>query len=758
MHLFRLLPALILAAAVVAGCGDDQPPPAADLPVTTDRGGPDAPDGPSSDLDSGEGDSGDLAVADALLCGGKSCDDKLKCTDDLCVATGCLNKIKSGHCLIDGKCYKNKDTSGSGSCKLCDAATANKAWTFDVSLCVDDGLTCTSAQCKAGLCEDVLLSGNCLVGGVCVKDGATDPKNDCRKCDVVLSTSSYKNKADGAACADDKLKCTDDKCSGGACVHPLKAGYCKIMGTCYLNAELNPLQDCQVCDTAKVATDWSVRPDGSKCTDDGLACTDDLCTSGNCKNFVKTGNCLINTNCYTGGTVNPSSECQTCDPKTSTTAWSNKTDGAACTADSLSCTEDACKAGKCNHALKANSCMISGACYASGAKQPNKDCRGCNPATSTSAWSVLPDGAACGSDLYSCTNDVCTSGACTHALKTGHCLIGGTCYKAGQGHYSVDCLACEPATSASSWSPATDGTACKADAYSCTSDVCTSGSCTHPLATGKCLIQSSCYSAGAKHPGVDCLTCNPTYSTGSWSAAADGVSCTDEGIGCTTDSCKGGKCAHALETGKCLIQGKCYSSGAINPANSCLSCAPTSATSTWSGMPYGTACPSDSQSCTTDVCNGSGKCSHYLKSGNCLIAGQCYASGIENPNNSCQLCDPNKSTTSWTARADLTTCTGGKCKGGSCCQGCISGSVCMSGSGDAACGSGGGSCISCAASASYCQFGSCFSLGCKARPGPGCSSCDCEPCVCKIDPYCCGINWDNKCVNYCRHQCKGKCP
>ena len=148
----------------------------ADAPVSGDHG---PVDGPVSDLDTSGDLPGDSAPGDVTLCGGKSCDDKLACTEDLCVATGCLNKIKTGFCLIDGTCYKDATPAASGSCKRCDTKTATKAWTDDVSLCTDDGLSCTTASCQAGLCTNTLQTGYCLVSGACVMNGATDPTNDC---------------------------------------------------------------------------------------------------------------------------------------------------------------------------------------------------------------------------------------------------------------------------------------------------------------------------------------------------------------------------------------------------------------------------------------------------------------------------------------------------------------------------------------------------------------------------------------------------
>ena len=751
-----LLLALLIAA--VAGCGDEpfQPPPR-DLPVAADRGAREAsPADSSSDL--ADAVANKDANKDATLCGGKSCDDKLACTEDLCVASGCLNTIKPGNCVVDGVCYLQGALAVKGMCKRCDPKKTNKAWTSDVSLCVDDGLTCTGSQCTAGKCSDGLLTGWCLIGGVCVKDGAGDPKNDCQRCDVAVSTTSYQKKADGSACADDSLKCTADTCSGGKCVHTLKTGNCMIKGNCYLDKELNAMQDCQVCSVSKSNSSWSLRPDGSKCTDDGLFCTDEACKAGTCANTVKAGYCLINNTCYAAKQVNPISECQSCQPTIASTAWSNRTDGTGCTADALSCTTDACKAGACGHELKPGHCLIGGACYKHGDKQPSKSCLGCNTSASTGTWSVLQDGAPCGADLYSCTDDVCKSGACIHKLKTDQCLISGTCYKKDQAHPAVECLACRPGASASAWSPSTDGSSCKADAYSCTDDVCKSGACIHKLKTDQCLISGACYAKGAAHPSVECLTCTPAYSTGSWSKATDGTKCKDDGHSCTKDACSQGACAHAVKTGQCLIQGKCHPSGTVNPLDNCTACEPTKGTGTWSPRPAGTSCMSDNLACTKDACDGLGKCAHVLVSGQCVINSKCYQSGTPAPANDCQLCDPAKATTTWSPLPDLSACPGGRCASGSCCSGCITGSVCHAGSGDTTCGLTGQTCQNCSSSSQSCLFGNCFSRGCISRPGPGCAGCDCEACVCALDPYCCTFNWDSKCVTKCKDQCKAKCP
>lgn len=46
--------------------------------------------------------------------------------------------------------------------------------------------------------------------------------------------------------------------------------------------------------------------------------------------------------------------------------------------------------------------------------------------------------------------------------------------------------------------------------------------------------------------------------------------------------------------------------------------------------------------------------------------------------------------------------------------------------------------------------------GCQATPGHGgCASCDCQACVCGLEPYCCDVQWDEICVALCQDSCGG---
>ena len=48
--------------------------------------------------------------------------------------------------------------------------------------------------------------------------------------------------------------------------------------------------------------------------------------------------------------------------------------------------------------------------------------------------------------------------------------------------------------------------------------------------------------------------------------------------------------------------------------------------------------------------------------------------------------------------------------------------------------------------------------GCTGGTTPGCDGCECETCVCDLDPFCCETAFDNNCVGACVLECGGGCP
>jgi len=197
---------------------------------------------------------------------------------------------------------------------------------------------------------------------------------------------------------------------------------------------------------------------------DGLSCTTDTCQSTGsnfytCQHTPQSGTCAIGNACYNSGQSNPQNECQVCDPNTSPTSWSNKPNNTLCNADDNGCTQN-------------DSCQ-NGTCVAGNAP----DC----------------------SDGLPCTTDTCQSRGsnfytCQHTPQSGTCAIDNACYSSGAPNPKNECEVCEPTQSQKTWSKKPNNTPCTDDGKACTTDVCSNGSCTHPLKPAG----TSC------HPGDNC--------------------------------------------------------------------------------------------------------------------------------------------------------------------------------------------------------------------------------------------------------------
>ena len=613
-----------------------------------------------------------------------TCDDQDACTADVCTSTGptsysCKNEGTTQSCTIDGKCVASGSTNPQNACQTCDPAKSTTAWSVrpEAAPCDADGSGCTvgdscnAGTCKAGaapICGDALacttdscqstgvssyvcknaLNGGCLIDGVCFASGAPQPGNPCRFC-APQSPSVWTSVTFGVSCGDGPTACSgEDTCDGGGSCQtnhkPFGAACGDVDGACV---------KADACDGQGGCTDNGFRPDTTSCNadssgctqndacqggqclagsaascSDGLACTTDTCVSSGtngytCSATANGSGCFIGGGCYAAGALNPSNPCQECQSQ-SPTVWSNRTAGAPCNSDSNGCTQgDSCSGGQC----------VPGSAP------------GCN------------DGLACTTD--GCSSTGSNSYTCTVAANSNGCYIGGACVGLGTAESGNPCRVCD-AAAPTTWSSASDGTACNADSNGCTAgdycqagtcragsayncddgQFCTTDSCTSlnnlPVCQSSgngsgCLINGTCYAFSASNPTNACLTCSPSNTSG-WSNAATGASCSD-GDGCTSsDQCSGGTCAGS--TGVC----------------------------------------NDGQFCTTDSCTSlsatAHSCSNVHTSG-CLISGTCYYEGQNAGTNYCKECKTSKSTTAFSNVANLTECPGanggcGRCSNGSC--------------------------------------------------------------------------------------------
>ena len=393
----------------------------------------------------------------------------------------------------------------------------------------------------------------------------------------------------GTSCASGQV------CNAASCVPA-----CYVGGKFYATGTVNAANACQACDPVSSTTAWTELASGTACGT-GEVCGTSSCIPG----------CSIGGVVYPSGAANPGNPCQSCNPATSTTAWSNLASGTACGLGEV-----------CSGASCISSCYIGGAYYAPGAPNPANTCQTCQPGGSTTTWTNVTSGASCGS------GKVCSTGTCFAG-----CYVGGTIYNSGASNPANSCQTCQPGTSVSSWSSVTDGTAC-GNGLACVGGACGS----------QCVIGETAYPSGTANPTNSCQSCQPGSSTTAWTSEANGLGC-GTGEVCNAAGCVPG----------CYVGGTYYGAGAPDPANACQTCQPATSTTSWTTASVGTTCANG------DVCNGSTCTSE------CYIGGAFLAPSTPNPTNACESCQPAASTSTWSNVTDGTSCgTKSFCAGGAC--------------------------------------------------------------------------------------------
>jgi hypothetical protein len=302
--------------------------------------------------------------------------------------------------------------------------------------------------------------------------------------------------------------------------------------------------------------------------------------------------CVIGGTTYAVGTSSPVNACQGCEPTSSRTAWSNAPDGTTCGTAGL------CRAGTC-----VSGCEVGGVYYVTNALNPTNACQGCAPGTSTSTWTSLANGTSCGN------GQLCAGGTCDPGCNVDDAGIVAS----GTTNEDNPCQRCEPGTTTSGWSSATDGTTCG------TGGVCHAGGC-----VSGCEIGDVYYPSNAPNPTNACQTCAPGTSTSTWHTLADGATCGNGQI------CASGTCGMQCDIGDAGI----VASGTTNPDNPCLTCQPGTSATAWSST-YGAVCGTDDiVQWPALFCDGA-----YCVFG-CVIDGTVYVSGEVNPLNDCLACEP----------------------------------------------------------------------------------------------------------------------
>jgi formylglycine-generating enzyme len=186
--------------------------------------------------------------------------------------------------------------------------------------------------------------------------------------------------AAGESCQPDTATCASSVLDLGA--RPPSQAECSIGGARYIAGAAKPGEACQTCQPSVSAASWSTAADGRPCGAAGV-CHGGSCVSG----------CEIGGVYYASGHVHDANPCEVCSPTSSTGAWTPRDCGMGRVCDPTG----ACVSG----------CLVGGVVYASGGANPGNGCESCQPAKSTTAWS-LANGKGCGG----AAGGTCVAGAC----------------------------------------------------------------------------------------------------------------------------------------------------------------------------------------------------------------------------------------------------------------------------------------------------------------------------------------------------------
>jgi hypothetical protein len=481
-----------------------------------------------------------------------------------------------------------------------------------------------------------------------------------------------------ACCTDDECAAFGDQCSRGVCD--------AATGGCYAK----PLNAGTACD------------DGNPCTT-ASACDG----NGRCVGLSDVECPAPTAPCQAPGVCNPATGGCDYGPQTSGIVCRTSTDqcrlDAECDGANLDCPDHPIATGReCDDD---NACTTGDTCQADGS------CAG--------------QQIDCDDDLE-CTDDDCDSASgCFHTVRSGTCLIDGTCYEFGRRNPNNRCQHCDPSQHQTAWtnlpkfSSCSDENLCNGDESCDGNGACLAGvpvTCPDPLpcqegpgecisATGACRYAlqqkdtvcraaSSQCQADAVCDGVnpDC----PANPNANGKICDDGNACT-EGETCLDGVCQGGKYLFDFDCPVCM---HCSGSGGgfgcdVDPNQ------------------IGKPCGGDP--CAPKICSASGQCvvGSPVRCRDCekCVDGECVP-------------DPEKD--------GMTSVEGGWCCNGVACLGnCCSGGICCDGEccPSGTCCSGGRSC-----EGGTCQ--SCLGVGFRCDPDDN-QCCQFEPTACPASPARC---------------------
>ena len=776
---------LLLIGAVVSGCPEEASQGAADagaVDVAADTGAA----GDSSPADGQDEDAAgtgcktnaecsaafdDLGPCELALCdsaknecvrGAKKdfspCDDGDACTE----GTTCLD----GQCLAESGTAVDCDDSNPCTADSCDPAAGCGAVPIDGAC--DDGDPCTQGDaCTDGTCggqpgacpcvatedcalfEDADLCNGTLVcqDGACKVDKGTvvtcDTSADtpCSKtlCAPESGVCEGKSATDGTACSDGNPCTQGDACAAGACVPGESKCECEVTGDC------EPFEDGDLCNGTLVCqgnlcvigagTPIVCEPTGTPCSSNACNATTGTCEAKPAPDGVSCSDgdaCTIGDKCAGGACSGGSAVvCEDDDPCTDdgcdTEAGCTFTDNEAGCDDGDACTvEDTCVKGACVGGAE-QSCDDGDPCT-------DDSCDGGTGCAHTANEGECDDGDAC------TTADACSAGSC----------VGGGPLVCDDGNPCTDdsCDSTSGCETTANLAACDDGDACT-DGDACGGGVCVPGSAVDcddgdPCTDDACEAVGGCEHQPGSGPCDDGDACTTDDACDSGTCAGVETSC-DDGNPCTDDTCAAGVgCEHADNTAPCDDGNACTSGDAC--ANG--ACAPGT-------NECGTACVSDGTIGCGELVAGD-----LQGSANDLTALYgCSGTDYAGPETVLTFAPAESGDVTITLSEEAVDTRVIVLAGD---EGCD----------PAACLAEGTSLVTFAAAAGKAYYVVVDGVGgavgtysldvacawqkddpCAPRETAGCEGCECESCVCGLDPFCCDTAWDAACVGECSVSC-----
>jgi len=455
------------------------------------------------------------------------------CTQDVCEADGTVSHPPEPQFTSCGSqtttdCNKPDSCDGAGTC-LPRLEPAGTACGSQIDTECDDPNTCDGAGvCQSNYEPPGTACGSqsdtqcdnpdtCSGAGVCRQNNEPNGTtcDDLLYCTVNEACQGGNCSGGGPRNCSDGLSCTTDTCDEvlDICVSTLDPGNCLITGTCHAPGAINPGDDCEECNPAANTYVWTDRSDGSEC-DDGDSCTGtgrpgigvDTCTVGVCAGTTDpecNDDCAqaqvatVGLNTATNHNGGPDSDEASCQLNSNNDVWFVYT--ADCDAPLLMDTAGSVL-------LPSNDPVLSVYTECGGVEIA------CDDNSGPSLHASLSFDATLGEDYYIRVGGVGNNNGVfvLNITRYDDCRIGTGCYATGDLDPANDCMACNPASSTTDWSPVSIGTACGTD---------TEDDCDWP---------DSCDGAGV------CLS-NPK---------PDGTQCLADGNGCTQNLCESGVCSH----------------------------------------------------------------------------------------------------------------------------------------------------------------------------------------------------------------------